>query len=102
MKLLDRVLSHDDYNDHTLADVRERLSDSAWLASWLRENVNLELSDLELIDLVEAILVMLDEHRWSDEDCRALETISQRLSSRNIGPTATDLVSERPKQPVFA
>jgi hypothetical protein len=82
-------LSQDDCNDHTLANVHERLSDSAWLAGWLRENVYLELSDLELIDLVEAILVMLDEHRWIDEDCRALEAIVDRVSSGMSMPVMT-------------
>jgi hypothetical protein len=89
LALLDRVLAQADCKGNTLADVHERLSDSAWLSGWLRENVLLELNDVETIDLIEAMVIMLEEHTWSDQECSALAAIADRVSPGISMPVMT-------------
>jgi hypothetical protein len=80
LRLLDRLASQADRDERTLSELHQRLSDSAWLAGWLRENVTLHLSNVETIDLAEAVLVMLDRNQWSEGDCQTLESFVSRLT----------------------
>jgi len=75
---------------HGLQDELEGLfqhvSDAFWLAGWLREDVNLTLKSQELIDLLKAIVIMLNEYDWTDSDGEALEAICKELSSAAFAP----------------
>ena len=96
LKLLDRALSQVGDEDQKLGEVHQRLSDAVSLSQWLRENVALELHAVEIVDLAEALVVMLDQHSWSDRECEALQAVVDRLSSAASMPPMVNSALERP------
>jgi hypothetical protein len=96
LRLLDRVLERNHSKDHSLGDVHQRLSDAIWLSRWLRENVVLKLQETHILDLTEAVLVMLDELQWSEDDCRLLQAVSHQLSLVNSMPAISDASWKKP------
>ena len=96
LKLCDGLASRDSGRDGGLDDVYERLCDSFSVAQWLRESVHLELRAEESICLIEAVVATLNQREWSDEDCRALRGVIQRLSAASSMPDALDMVVQTP------
>jgi hypothetical protein len=80
LMLLDQALSQVNDEDHHLADLHDRLADAVWLSRWCLKDVALELRPAEIIDVSEAVIAMLNEREWSDDECRALQSIVDRFS----------------------
>ena len=95
-RLLDKLLSQAGDNEIDLVDFWDRLSDSLWLARWLGETVSVEVNAGEILDLLEALTVMLDEGRWTDQDCEALQAVVERLTSATSMPASVGSIAKTP------
>ena len=97
-ELLNGLLSKVSCRRDDLADVYERLSDSLWMARWLKENVRMELQAEEMISLLETVLATVNEYQWRDEEARALREVIHQLS---VVPSMLAVGDSVVKSPIF-
>jgi hypothetical protein len=95
LRLLKRAFSQDCQAEHGLTIVIDQLTDCLWLSGWMRENVILELHSKQIVDLSEALVAMLNERQWGDDDRQVLHAIIDRLSASIVTPINVDTITQK-------
>ena len=86
--LSDVIAEDQDTPTGRLQSLEDRLADANRIAVWLRENLSLECSLLELLDVQDALIAKLAKEGWPQERLNALNRILGRLNDVRQRATA--------------
>jgi hypothetical protein len=95
-RVLDRARTANDEQGSCFQEIRDQLSDSLWVAGWLKGKVELELQTAQMIDLLAAVVASLAGANLTADEEHSLDAIVGQLNSNSAAAGSIEPQGARP------